>query len=136
MPFFMSEFPIHFIKQYIYVKEALINTDNSKKTTKSSKPYNSKKITYNTFFLTNLSNGNFLYCPKFFILTKTFCTVHTPTKMKQNLLHWSLFVKIFINFLKFRRVWSFSRLSKINFFHNDWEWAEKTILECCFTGGS
>ena len=87
MPFFMSEFPIHFIKQYIYVKEALINTDNSKKTTKSSKPYNSKKITYNTFFLTNLSNGNFLYCPKFFILTKTFCTVHTPTKMKQNLLH-------------------------------------------------
>ena len=40
------------------------------------------------FFFTNLSQGNFLYCPRFFILTtKILNTVHAPTEMKQNLLH-------------------------------------------------
>ena len=29
----------------------------------------------------------FLYCSRFFILTKKFNTARTPTEMKQNLLH-------------------------------------------------
>ena len=36
---------------------------------------------------TNLTQGNFFYCVRFFILTKNLNTVHTPTEMKQNLLH-------------------------------------------------
>ena len=38
---------------------------------------------------TNLSQGNFFDCLRFFILTKNLNTVHTPspTEMKQNLLH-------------------------------------------------
>ena len=36
-------------------------------------------------FFTNLSQGNFLYCPVF-MLTENINTAHTPTEMKQNLL--------------------------------------------------
>ena len=39
------------------------------------------------FFFKNLSQGNFLHCTKLFILTKHVHTTHTPTEMKQNLLH-------------------------------------------------
>ena len=39
------------------------------------------------FFLTNLSQGNFLYCPEFYIPTKNVTTTPIPTEMKQNLLH-------------------------------------------------
>ena len=39
------------------------------------------------FFFKNLSQGNFLHCPKLFILTKHVHTAHTLTEMKQNLLH-------------------------------------------------
>ena len=81
------------------------------------------------FFLTNLCNGNFLYPPKFFTPTKNFYTVLTPTEMKQNLLRWIFFSKIFVSFVKSRRVWSFSKSFNISFFfHNDRQWAEKTIL--------
>ena len=34
------------------------------------------------FFFSNLSQGNFLYCPTFFILTKNLNAVRTPTEMK------------------------------------------------------
>ena len=39
------------------------------------------------FFQKFLSQGNFLHCPKLFILTKHVHTAHTLTEMKQNLLH-------------------------------------------------
>ena len=39
------------------------------------------------FFVTNLSQGNFLYWLRFLILTKILNTAHTPPEMKQNLLH-------------------------------------------------
>ena len=52
-------------------------------------------------FITNLSQGNFLKCPRFFILTKNLNTAHTPTtEMKQNLLHCTYSIKIFISFTK------------------------------------
>ena len=72
-----------------------MNIDNSKKSTKpSTKLCNSKKTWYTmkcfakcVFFFTNLSQGNFLYCRRFFIPTKNLNTEHTPTEMKANLLH-------------------------------------------------
>ena len=40
------------------------------------------------FFVTNLSQGNFLYCQRFFIPTKILInTGRTLTEMRQNLLH-------------------------------------------------
>ena len=36
----------------------------------------------------------------FFILAKNVNTVRTPTEMKQNLLHWNFFVKIFLSPVK------------------------------------
>ena len=68
----------------------LINIQNSKKSTKSSaKHCDSKEISHAgkcfakcPFLFSNLSQGNFLYCPTFFILTKILNTAHTPTEMK------------------------------------------------------
>ena len=56
------------------------------------------------FFFTNLSQGNFLYCSKFFILTKNLNTAFTPTEMKQN----------FLNFFSLRFFFSFIKLLNIN----------------------
>ena len=53
-----------------------------------------------SFFFTHLSQRNFLYCPRFFILNKILNTDCTPTEMKQNLLHEFSFIKIFVNFVK------------------------------------
>ena len=39
------------------------------------------------FSFTNLSQGNFLYYPKFFIPTKVLHTARTPAQLKQNFLH-------------------------------------------------
>ena len=40
------------------------------------------------FCVTNLSQGSFLYCQRFFIPTKILInTGRTPTEMRQNLLH-------------------------------------------------
>ena len=91
----MSESPIPFIKQYIYGKEALINIGNSNESTNSSTQHCSfKKNSHSTkyfakcsFFFTNLSQGNFLNCPKFFILSKNLNAARTRTGIKQNLLH-------------------------------------------------
>ena len=64
----------------------MINIDSSKKSSKSSELCSSKRfwILWNIlqnvlFFFTNLSLGNFFYCPKSFIVTKNLNTVHTPT---------------------------------------------------------
>ena len=74
--------------------KTLIKKNNSKKSTKSAKRCDSKQfcalqnVLENAFFFfKNLSQGNFLHCPRFFILTKILNTAHTPTEMKQNLLH-------------------------------------------------
>ena len=34
-----------------------------------------------------LPEVNFLYCPIFFVLTKNLHTAHTPTEIRQDLLH-------------------------------------------------
>ena len=39
------------------------------------------------FFFIKLSQGNFLYCPKFFTLAKNLNISRTRTETKQNLLH-------------------------------------------------
>ena len=39
------------------------------------------------FFFTNLSQGNFLYNPKFFVQTKNRNIARNRTEIKQNLLH-------------------------------------------------
>ena len=86
-------FPLSTSSNNIHGKEALINIDNFEKSTRSStKHCNSKNSAYYKmfckmfyFFFTNLSQGNFLYCPKFSTLTKNVNTTHTPTEMKQNL---------------------------------------------------
>ena len=68
------------------------------------------------FSFTNLSQGNFLYCPKFFIPTKVLHTACTPTELKQNLLHWHFF-RQFCQVIEHqaRRVQSFSQSFKISF---------------------
>ena len=46
-----------------------------------------KNFTYHEIFceMFFLSQGNFLYCPNFFRLTKNLNTALTPTEIKQNL---------------------------------------------------
>ena len=56
------------------------------------------------FFFTNLSQGNFLHCARFFLLTKNLNTARTPTEMsnwnKTNLVAFFFFlVKIFVSFV-------------------------------------
>ena len=53
------------------------------------------------FSFTNLSQGNFLYHPKFFIPTQVLHTACTPTELKQNLLHWPFFAS-FVKLLNIR----------------------------------
>ena len=85
---------IHCIKSYIQSKEELINIENSKKSSKSStKQCNSKKnFAYHKmfcemfFFLHKFMSRKFFILPEVFY-TKDLNTAHTPTKMKQNLLH-------------------------------------------------
>ena len=75
------------------------------------------------FFITNLSQGNFLHCPRFFMLSKNLNTACTPIEMKQKVLHY---------FLSSRWVSSFSPSSKISFLNDDREWARKNILLLLF----
>ena len=89
----MSESPTS--SNIILGKKALINIDNSKKLTTSSKLCNSKKNSHATKYFAKYSflssqfiSWQFLYCPRVFILTKiSILTDGTITKMKQNLLH-------------------------------------------------
>ena len=114
----------------------MTNIDNPKKSTKSStKRQNSKKfcilqnILQNVLFLfTSLSQGNFLYCPMFYIVTTN---LSCPTDMKQYLLHWFFFRQDFRKFCQVtkhqsRRVFFFSVI-KNHFFTDDRE-RTKTIL--------
>ena len=113
------------------MKETSINIDNSNKSTKlSTKHCNSKTfwVLWNVlqnvlFFFTNLSQGNFLYCQRFFIPTKILNTVRTPTWMKQNLFHW-FFLSRFCQITKHqsRRVYYFSQSCKVSVFIDDREW--------------
>ena len=90
--FFMSESPIRlYLYEIIYFKVS-IDKQNSENSTKSpTKRCNSKKfrivrnILRNVIFFSNLCQGNFLYCPKFFILNLN--TARAPAEMKQNPLH-------------------------------------------------
>ena len=73
----------------------------------STKHCNSEKfcvlweVLQNVLFLfTNLSQGNFLCYQRFFIPTKILNTVRTPNGMKQNLLHWILFLSRFCQIIK------------------------------------
>ena len=53
------------------------------------------------FSFTNLSQGNFLYHPKFFIPSQVLHTARTPTELKQNLSHWPFFAS-FVKLLNIR----------------------------------
>ena len=50
------------------------------------------------FFLQKLFQDNFLYCLRFFILTKNLNTAHTPTEMKKTCCIEFFPVKIFVSF--------------------------------------
>ena len=88
MFFFHVQAPYSF-HQILYLRYALTNINSSKKTTKSlNKHCTLQNILQNVlFFFTNLSQGNFLYFIKFFILIKSLNIACVPAKMKQNLLH-------------------------------------------------
>ena len=98
--FFKSGSPTHLRKQYIQGKKALINIDNSKKSTKN---YNStqfnmlQSVSRNVlFFFTNFSQGNILYCPRYLIQNKNLNTASTLTEMKQISCIDFFFGKIFV----------------------------------------
>ena len=91
------------------------NINNSKKSTKSStKHCNSKKfrilrsiLRHVLFSLPNLSQGNFLYCRKLFILTKSLNTALAPNRVKPVALKTCCTCCSFCQVLKHRDEYSF-----------------------------
>ena len=136
----MSESPTS--SNIILGKKALINIDNSKKLTTSSKLCNSKKNSHATKYFAKYSflssqfiSWQFLYCPRVFILKSQYWL--TVLLLKWNKTFCIDFFCQFCQVVEHQaiRVWSFSQSFKVSLFNDDKEWAENTI-QCCFPGGS
>ena len=134
-------FPLSTSSNNICCKEALMNIDNFKKRTWSStKHCNSRnfsilqKVLQNVLsFFTNLSQGNFLCCPKFFIQLKMLILPVLILKWIKTYCIDFFLIKIFVSIVKLLNI-SLDEYSlflshvKSVFFNDDSEWTENTIL--------
>ena len=83
--YFYCPSPLPTSSNIFKAKEALLNTDDSQKSTKSSTKHcnskNFRRLQNVLFFFANLSQGNFLHCSRLFILTKNLNTETEPVTL-------------------------------------------------------
>ena len=114
----------------------MTNIDHSKKSTKIS--HTANFFAKCSFFFTNLSQGNFLYCPQgFWYYIKFLLQPALLLKWNKTCCIELSLVKIFVTFAELlklslnighKQVWSFSHSCKISVFNDDRKWTEETIL--------